>query len=89
MKNIRVRLVGPSGEWFNTPEINTPEGKMAKKGLEDMLISSYNANPCVIKTFKPDAKDSFGRWLGCFYQQASDTDVATAMVSCFYGKFGK
>jgi micrococcal nuclease len=50
---IRTRLLG-----INAPEMNTPEGKMAR----EFVVNRVAQGPIEITTFK-DAGDKYGRWL--------------------------
>ena len=55
---VNIRLTGPKHQWFNAPELNTPEGKLARNFIYDLLAIG---TVVIIKT-KPDP-DKYGRWL--------------------------
>jgi len=56
----RVRLNG-----IDAPEMNTPEGKQAKKFVEDW-VSAYGALGLEVDTIK-DKKEKYGRYLAELY----------------------
>lgn len=89
-KGIRVRLVGPNGQWFDAPEINRGTDKEKAAGRdarawlkEHLLPGTY----ITIKTFKPDSRDSFGRWLSAIWSSEYDKDIATCMSGLGLGAF--
>ena len=67
----RFRLAG-----IDTPEMNTPAGKAARARTVELLPVGGHV---FVETFKADAKDKYGRYLGRFVQ-ADGTDICEILV---------
>lgn len=81
MAKVKVRLVGPKGRRFDAPELNEAGGAAARDSLRALLPQRV-----LLETFKPDARDSFGRWLACIYVE-DNVDAATLLVLEENGKW--
>lgn len=69
LERIRFRLVGPGGEWFDAAESRGARASQAGVEAATMLrvqLARALTEPDIyvgVLTFKPDPRDSFGRWL--------------------------
>lgn len=68
----RFRLAG-----INAPEMSTEAGKASKARTEELLpVASH----VFVETFRSDAKEKFGRYLGRFIQADGKSDVCEILV---------
>lgn len=68
----RFRLAG-----IDAPEMNTAAGRASKARLEELLPA---AGVVFVETFKGDAKDKYGRYLGKFVQADGKSDIGEVLV---------
>lgn len=69
---FRFRLVGPEGEWFDAAESRGPKAQEAGRVAADALRAAFapilaGEGLVAVRTFKPDGRDAFGRWLAYPY----------------------
>lgn len=70
---MKLRLLG-----INAPEMNTPEGKLAKQALENLIPVN---SPLLIETFK-DRREKYGRYLATI--MFNDMNVNTWLIEMGY-----
>jgi micrococcal nuclease len=82
-KEVRLRIVGPEGQWFDAYELYRGEdeerlkGQQARTRMAQMLPEGIMV---VIRTFKTNARGNFGRWLAAVWPRGVEKDVATVLV---------
>lgn len=75
-----IRLVGPNGKGFNTPELNAADvpTRQAAVRARDRVMQLVLGKFVYVESWPPNADDKYGRWLMAVYPSSNLFVVSAA-----------